>query len=128
MIDSYVACCRDIKHYLNLLKPSEFNNTFISDIASRIMKRVSAADDTAANYKYIDAYLKELRQKRMLNPHNTSIVGRTPFAVCCALYGLWGAVPTLMQDGVIGTDKNQMNISFCVNFSCDLLDWIIPEL
>ena len=120
--DKLLAACNKVWQLLQQFDLEQnYNPQNAIKLANDISITMSSAGDGIGKYEFADAYLNEIRKSGMLNPKRTSIAGRSPFWVCCALYGLWTAVPLLIQEGVIG----EHNLSAFINFSYDLLDWII---
>lgn len=128
-MDDLVRYCKAIaKHVADLHNMSNVELDHACSVALRISELASHGDLRIANSNCVDAYIREIKLKSRLDPRRTGIRGRTPLGVCCAMYGVWSAFPVLVQDGVVGNEEGQVGVSLFVNFSWDLLNWVLPDM
>lgn len=127
MEDKFVRHCEIMAKHIVALNNVDYDAEHVCSVASQIAQLASMADARIANPAYTDAYLKEIRDNRRLDPNRTSVANRTPLSVCCSMYGLWTAVPILIYSKFIGMEDDQIDLSLCINFSWDLLNWVLPD-
>lgn len=96
----------------------------VFNISNEIVNVVVAANPLINNAEYVDAYIKHIVKNRCLEPQKVSYNGSTPLGICCALFGIWSAVPLLMRRDIINNDN--VPLSQIVNFCIDLLNDFVP--
>jgi len=97
----------------------------ISSLAHKIAAAIMSVDRRLVKPEFTKRYLEYIVKNRRLDPRRTNPDGKSPIAVCCALFGVWTAVDVLIKRNMIGCGDGQMRVSMFVNFSHDLLDWIL---
>jgi len=120
--DKLLQACKDVWKRLQQFDiDPQYNAGRAIKLSEDIAGIMSNVHDGVRKYEFANAYLNEIRKSGVLSPRRTSVAGRSPYFVCCALYGLWAAMPLLIQEGTVG----EHNLSAFVNFSYDLLDWVV---
>jgi hypothetical protein len=128
-MDKYLSICNEVSTFLRDLKKIEndYNPDDVLATAIKIVEIILKGNVNIGDIKYTDAYLKHLIKNKRLCSRSTGVRGGTPAGVCCAIFGVWSAVPLLINKRLIGKEKDQIKLSMLINFCWDLLDEILPD-